>query len=222
LVVDKVKPDITILAGDLSWDGFTPFYYSDKGIKSESTQKRIHAERFYSFLKHAGKKAPVLVVKGNHDEEGDYSRERIDGIARCREISGKFVEVEGLRFLGFGFNDAHSVKVIRSMVSEFSGKVDVVVMHGENIRLISSLKPGIIVKGGGVFGKFLVNDVASVYIGPDVYAVIDLREKTADHIYLFNFKGKSITKFIPLYRRYKWIKPYPTLNQYFIGKNCQS
>jgi predicted phosphodiesterase len=211
LAVDKVKPDIIILAGDLTWDGFAPFYYRDKGIRSEVIQKRIHADQFYRFLKYAGGKAPVLVVKGNHDEEGDYDSEKINEVAGCREISGKFFEVKESRFLGFGFNEAHSIKAIRSMIEEFGGKAHIAVMHGEHIRLISSLKPRIVIKGGGVLGNYLVNDVPSVYTGPGGYAIITSDEKTTAKVSFFGFGGKRITGFVPLYEHHKWIKPYPIL-----------
>lgn len=152
------------------------------------------------------------MVKGDHDEEGYYSPEKIDEIVGCKEISGKFLEVKGLGFLGFGFRHAHSLKVIRNMINQFSRKVDVVVMHGENIRYISLLKPRVIIKGGGGgIGICLVNDIVSVYIGPNVYAVIDFRGRKADQIRLFRFSGKSLTESHLPYRRYKWMKPYSTI-----------
>ena len=207
LVIDTVKPDIIVLAGDLSWEGFATFYYP-RDLPFE-VQRRIHAEKFYRFLKYAGEKAAVLVVKGDHDEEGYYSSEKIDEIAGCKEISGKFLEVKGLGFLGFGFRHAHSPKVIRNMINQFNRKVDVVVMHGENIRYISLLKPHAIIKGGGGgIGICLVNDIISVYIGPNVYAVIDFRRRKAYQIRLFRFSGESLTESHLPYRRYKWMKRY--------------
>ena len=65
-------------------------------------------------LKYVSKKALVLVIKGNHDDdfEGTYSIRRINKIPKCNEISGKSVTLCGLTFLGLGFNEIHCLKLL--------------------------------------------------------------------------------------------------------------
>lgn len=74
-VVDREKPDIIALAGDLVCDGSArvcPRSWKSSSISSESEMKKAqqsHVEKFYQFLEYAGKRAIVLVVKGDHDED---------------------------------------------------------------------------------------------------------------------------------------------------------
>src|SRR6266853_298405 len=51
-------------------------------------RKRMHVDKFYAFLHHAGKVSKVLVTKGDHDAD-DYDSRRINKIPGCQEISGK-------------------------------------------------------------------------------------------------------------------------------------
>jgi len=267
-LVNKVKPDIITLTGDLTSDGSAHFWWFDKFeetaefrklsswykkpiiqkeirngqvfmsysrekyLKSKDflKLKTIHVDRFYQFLKYASKKSNVLVIKGNHDEDfkGDYIPERINSIRGCREISGKTIDIKGIRFLGLGFDEARclrNLKVRTLMTEKFRGKIDVVVMHGENIRLVSLLKPKLIIKGGGGFppGKVLVNDVPSVFTDVGNCAVIEFKDKTISEIsqYVFDFdrENRQITlrklhtpfKY-SFFKRYKWVKPLFQLN----------
>jgi predicted phosphodiesterase len=223
-LVDKLKPDVIALAGDLTSDGFANFWLSlpESERGKEHPVKRFgviqsHVNSFYQFLKHAGKKAKVLVIKGNHDEDikGAYIPEKINSIHGCQEISGKTIDTKGIRFLGLGFDEAYCLRLLRaqtSTIEKFKGKIDVVVMHGENIRFVSLLKPKIIIKGGLSNGKYLVNDVPSIFTGPDGYTIIELKGKAISRILQIDLRSDQIIPKevgLPLFKRYEWIKPYP-------------
>lgn len=66
-----------------------------------AAQKKLHVDKFYAFLRHAGRLSTVLVVKGDHDDDfaADYQPAKIDAIPGYREISGKTAIVNGLTFL---------------------------------------------------------------------------------------------------------------------------
>ena len=89
-LVDKVEPDVVVLAGDLTSDGFAAFWsegLTERGKQSLENRKRAHVNRFYEFLKYAGEKTTVLIVRSNHDEDfkGDYDPDRIKR-ARAKKI----------------------------------------------------------------------------------------------------------------------------------------
>ncbi len=188
-------------------------------------RKRMHVDRFYQFLEFAGKKSKVLIVKGDHDEdfEGDYLPEKINKIAGCKEISGKVVEINGFHFLGLGFNETHYLRTLKPLIERFKGKVDIVVTHCEQnkIPLVSLLKPKIIIRGHFGSGKYLVNDIPSVFTMGVKYTVIELERKRLPKILQYsvdrNGKVKLLEKGscrpcfsgVSEFERYKWLKPYP-------------
>ncbi|MEM3415397.1 MAG: metallophosphoesterase [Thermoproteota archaeon] len=250
-IVDEIKPDVIVLAGNLTSDGFACFWCSEwfeenipgflkeerelmrkfgnkwnadllnslkekyvNTKKFHETRKKLHVNRFYQFLKHAGKKSQVLVIRGNHDEdfEGDYVPERINKIRECKEISGKIVNTCGMRFLGLGFNETHYLRILKSLINACKGKVDIVIMHGENILAVSSIKPKLIIRGGYVTGKYLVNGVPSFWNSWRVYTVINLENKEIREISQYDVnRGTEVSWSLPKLQvqRYKWLKPYP-------------
>ncbi|MGB9760765.1 MAG: metallophosphoesterase family protein [Thermoproteota archaeon] len=188
-------------------------------------RKKMHVDLFYKFLEYAGKKSKVLVVKGDHDEdfERDYIVEKINKIPGCKEISSKFVEINGLRFLGLGFNETHYLRILRPLIEEFKGKVDVVVTHCEQDRmpLVSLLKPKIIIRGHFGSGKYLVNDIPSVFTADVKYTIIELENKKFPKILQYTVGKNEELKILEKgsckpwlsefseFERYKWLKPYP-------------
>ena len=68
-LVDRIKPDLIVLAGDLVSCGTATFHTS----KTPEIDRRTHIKKFYQFLRYSSKKSKVFVVKGNHDYdfEGD-------------------------------------------------------------------------------------------------------------------------------------------------------
>ncbi len=239
--MDRVRPDVVVLAGDLTSDGHAAFwreavefipdfrkekarllekfdisqvkhmpkdykwvvvtdgwvYYSKSGNLSgfrdrldalihryqqtdefQVARREIHVNRFYGFLRHAGKKARVLVVKGDHDDdfEGDYLPEKVNRILGCSEISGRTFEVGGVTFLGLGFADTHYLTRLRPLISEFAGRADVVICHAEQRRvpLVSEFRPRVIIRGHFDLGRYLVAGVPVVFTQAAHYSVISL------------------------------------------------
>jgi len=188
-LVNEIKPDIVALIGDLTDDGFRPFY----------SEARKHVENFYKFLKYAGARARVLVVKGNHDKEEDYILEKINNIPGCTEISGKVIEIDSIRFLGLGYEETHYLRLLKPIVRRFKGKIDVVMFHGERLRLISSLEPKLILRGGYIPGKYLVQGIPSVWVSWQHHAIVTIENTSIRVLY----SGPNLSM-----DRYEWIKPY--------------
>lgn len=90
-------------------------------------------------------------------------------------------------------------------------------MHGANIRLVSLIKPKIIIKGGSIYGVYLINDIPSVYNGTNDISVIKFKDKVISKIlqyrYEFDLKSKQLMwspmrTISPCSHWYEWLKPY--------------
>jgi hypothetical protein len=130
--------------------------------------KNTHVKEFYEFLRYAARKTEaVLVVKGDHDEDfcGDYDCDRINGIPQCHEISGMIFSVRHLVFLGLGFQHAGYRKPLRRFVADFKDKVDIVVAHApqKNVRLITELRPRLLIRGHFGTGRYLIDGIPTVF-----------------------------------------------------------
>ncbi len=187
-------------------------------------RKRMHVDKFYDFLKYAGKKSKVLVVKGDHDSdfEGDYIVRKINEIANCEEISGKITNIAGTTFLGLGFKESHYLRTINSFIDLFQSKVDVVITHCEqkNLPRVSLIKPKLIIRGHFGEGQFLVNDIPAVFTNLMNGTIIELqKEKLPKIIQYVKSRGKKIILEKSLckpwgsqsseFKLYSWLKPYP-------------
>jgi len=218
-LVERIQPDVVVLAGDLTSDGFVSYKFGYPILdKYRETARKEHVTKFYQFLRYAGHRSKVVVVKGNHDEEFEdaYVPGKISRISGCKEISGKTIDIEGLRLLGLGFRDTYYLKVLRSIIQEFKEKVDVVIMHGIRIRLVSQLRPIIIIRGGYIDGKFLVHDVPSVWNGFLTYTILELEDRRISQILQFKIGSDEPLQVRENYNRrleaqlgrYEWLKPY--------------
>jgi predicted phosphodiesterase len=207
-VLDRIKPDVLVLAGDLIGCGSARYWSS----KNPEIEKKLHVEKFYQFLKYAGEKSPVLVVKGNHDwdSEGNYDLDKINEIPECEEISGKVTSIEDLHFLGLEYDDTWYLRRLKPLIEKYKKAVDVVIMHGSRIRLVSLLEPIIIIRGGYSIGSYLVHDIPSVFNNNGRYTLIELinREIAIINQYWIG-TGDVIEQTHPLtYKKYEWLKPY--------------
>ncbi len=188
-------------------------------------RKRIHVDKFYQFLKYAGKKSKILVVKGDHDEDfkGDYIPKKINKIFGCKEISGKIIEIKGFHFLGLGFNETHYIRTLKPIIEEFKRKVDVIITHCEQNKIptVSLLEPKIIIRGHFGYGKYLVNNIPSVFTVGVKYTIIELKNKKIPKILQYRIGLDNKIKIVKRsscrpwfsevseFERYKWLKPYP-------------
>jgi len=189
-------------------------------------RKKMHVDKFYKFLRYAGKKSEVLVIKGDHDNdfEGDYDSEKINKISGCKEISGKSMQIKEFSFLGLGFNETHYLKILKPEIETFKRKIDIVITHCEQNRvsLLSKFKPKLIIRGHFGSGKYLVNGIPSVFTAPaSMYTVIEISKKDVPKILQYrNIFGKielmkkgSCRPWLSdksEFEMYKWLNPYPS------------
>lgn len=229
-IVERCAPDVVVLCGDLTSDGFASFWKDgfdlipafverrDRLMKqfgiwkrengtqviSEGLEKydefrrrvdrlerkyirtaaftrarrKLHIEPFYRFLGFAGKRAPVLVVKGDHDEDfrGDYSAKRINRIRGCHEISGKAHTVNGFTFLGLGFTETHYRRKLRKLHGCIGEGVDILIAHAEQPRLplLARFGPKVIIRGHFGSGCWLVSGIPAVFTAGVMYSVVDV------------------------------------------------
>ncbi|MGA3094535.1 MAG: metallophosphoesterase [Dehalococcoidia bacterium] len=223
-LVHTIRPDVVALAGDLTSDGSASFArfleYSDR-----RKGRRLHIDRFYKFLRYAGARSQVLVVKGDHDTdfEGAYIPEKINGICGCQEISGGVIEVNGIRFLGLGVNETSYLRILKPIIEQHKEEADVVITHckQDRVPLVSLLKPRLIIRGHFGSGKYLVDGIPAVFTANVLYTVIDLEDKRIAKILQYSrigFHGKigilengSCSPWfsgVSEYERYEWLRPY--------------
>lgn len=171
-----------------------------------TARKKLHVDKFYAFLRRAGKISTVLVVKGDHDDDfpGDYDVTKIDAIPGCQEISGKTTTVEGLTFLGLGFDQAGFRRPLRRFIKDLRGGVDVVIAHPphENVQIVAELKPRLLIRGHFGTGRYSIGGVPSVFTASG-HAVISLGRTGAPRI---RSEGKRWEGFFR--GRWPWLEPY--------------
>lgn len=162
-----IAPDVVVLPGDLVQDGSSLI----AGVCPDK-----HGEGFYSFLKRAGKTSKVLVVAGNHDQPPAYNLERISSIPGCEEISGRAVSLQGVRFLGVGYSQAHLIRDLYPLIESHKDKVDVVLSHceGRRLRELGALRPKLIIQGHFGVGQYTVYGVPTVFTSQARSTVIDI------------------------------------------------
>ena len=210
-LANQIKPDVIILAGDLTSDGRASFWHdavdqipafrteaaalfetldrsqelsaiealwnlAKKYHKSEAflkIRKEIHVDRFYSFLRSVGKKYPIFVIKGDHDEdfEGDYSVKQINNIEGCTEISGSCASSNGITFLGLGYQDTKTLTALDKILYHKQIKPDVLVAHCGigMLRELRKFGSKLIIRGHSGYGKYLVEQTPTVLTGERVY-----------------------------------------------------
>jgi hypothetical protein len=141
-------------------------------------RKKMHVDKFYTFLHYAGKLSKVLVTKGDHDDDfaDDYDTQRINRIPGCREISGKAYSRNRCIFLGLGFEQAGYRRPLRSFVGDFKGRAQVVIAHApqRNLRLIAEIKPKLLIRGHFGSGQYIVDGAPTVFTSGLNHAVIEI------------------------------------------------
>lgn len=151
----------------------------------QAARKKIHVDRFYRFLKYAARRACVLVIKGDHDDDfpEDYDPQRINGIPGCHEISGQTFEAKGMFFLGVSYQETAYRRIASNLLTRFPLRGGIVISHARqrNVRLLAELRPRLIIRGHYGSGKFLLDGIPAVFTdgGP---AIINLPDAGLPHI----------------------------------------
>jgi hypothetical protein len=188
----------------------------------QAARKKIHVDRFYRFLKYAGKRAFVVVIKGDHDDDfpGDYDLDRINSIPGCREISGQTLEAKGAFFLGVSYQETAYRRIARALLARFPQRGGIAISHARqrNVRLLAELRPRLIIRGHYGCGKFLLEGIPAVFTdgGP---AIVNLSDAALPHIRLLSDKkGRETIALTPetlasiedlWLKDYPWLAPYP-------------
>lgn len=169
-------PNVVTLIGDLASDPSAIF----AGNYSPKKQRKD----FIEFLEYAGQLATVLVVAGNHDDSSAYDVCKINQIPGCSEISGKAITLNGIRFLGVGYQQAHFLRLLRPIVCKYKGEIDIVLSHceGRRLRELASISPRLIIQGHFGVGQYSVYGVPTVFIAEANSALITLPYKRPDSI----------------------------------------
>ena len=217
---DNLKPDIVVLAGD----------YDEGMLLGVDNTERY----FYDFLRHAGKKSNVLVIKGNHDDSkwsdstSHYSVNKINGIKGCNEISGKSIKINGLKFLGIDYESSRINANLLPLLDKHGDGVDVIVSHGDvsKIHHLAKLKPMIVINGHTRGGVYSVYDVPVVLTNEVGLVLIEIKQNSVKTILEYqtiskynkigilqvrhiSINGDVSERFIWFDRKYKRIKKLP-------------
>jgi len=223
-MIDKLEPNIVVLAGDCDEEFFSS------------------SNDFYDFLHYTGKKSKVLVIKGNHDDpkwggsKSRYSIKKINSIKGCTEISGKSVNVDGLKFLGIDYESCRINANLLPLLEKHGNHVDIIISHGEisKIRRFANLKPLIVINGHTMGGVYSVDEVPIIMSNNIGLALIEIKQNKVETIeeYQIIYKlesernGKSLRYFHvgvisdkpkANKKNYEWLnKPsYKTFKKYF-------
>ena len=248
VLVRDMTPDLLLLAGDLVHNGGLEipdeaYVKSASGATylNKTAYKKLlkeHASAFYDFLELVGGQFPIFIIRGDHDTtERGYAVEKINKISGCTEISGKVVEINGLRILGLGFDETYKLRKLRPLIEDYKGTVDIVVTHCKTGRLplISSIEPKLIIRGHWGRGRFLVNGIPTLMNNSASMGFIELKDKVISKIIqydiykfwktrkkkisnecscnsfgLYAFEHPGVSEFDV----YKWLKPYPKSSRY--------
>jgi hypothetical protein len=194
------------MPGDLTSDGGAEFWgpdleeYGPDGriiVTKDLVQRHnAHVRKFYNVLEETGKTSDVFVVKGDHDDdfEGSYDAERINSIKGCHEISGKLLDFAGLTILGLGYYETHYLRTLRHQIQGIKKRVDIILTHAEQRRLLcmSEVSPKIIARGHFGFGVSQIDDVL-VVCGrfPNSYSVVEVENGSIKSSDCWSYCGMS-------------------------------
>lgn len=115
------RPDLILFGGDLTGDGSCGHGY--------------HFAFIYLLQYLENCKINSVFIKGNHDDD-EYYNKVFDASSKFKftqEISGKYVEVNGLKLVGLSFEDTHDKARLKEIIS-VNKKVDIVLAHAELSR----------------------------------------------------------------------------------------
>jgi hypothetical protein len=175
----------------------------------QAARKKMHVDKFYRFLKYAGKRACVLVIKGDHDDDfpGDYEPDRINRIPGCHEISGGAFETNGIVFLGVSYQETAYRRTPHALLAKFPQRGAIVLSHARqrNVRLLAELRPGLIIRGHSGFGKYLLEGIPAVFTA-GAHAVIDIPEAGTPRI--CQPASDKATTIDGHPQDYAWLQPY--------------
>ena len=132
--------------------------------------------------------------------------------------------VNGIRFLGLGFDETHYLRKLRPLIEEFKQNVDIVITHCKQNRtpIVSSLKPELIIRGHFGSGKYLVNKIPAVFTADVFYTVISFDKKSVPQISQYVIDRENEIRELKIgscrpwmsqkseFEMYGWLESYPS------------
>jgi hypothetical protein len=176
--------------------------------------RKLHVAAFYRFLRHAGKRAKVLVTDGNHDQLPFYSAGKVNDIPGCREISGKQTKAGGLTFVGLGWEHGRIKTNIRALADRLKVHgADVLMCHAPQqvVPIIADrFMPRLMVRGHYGYGCYYASDVPTLFSQGARYSTIELGSQGEPEMRQFASSGAEITEGNCLPRNWPgWPKDHP-------------
>lgn len=115
-IIEEAKPDIVLLAGDITGDGYCGHGY--------------HKGLFLLLLYLEAIKTKTFFIRGNHDEPKyfQYVLKKTKNFKYVKYIAGKVEEFRGFKVLGLDFNDTYSKTTLKSLLS-MNYNVAIVLSH---------------------------------------------------------------------------------------------
>lgn len=183
--IEKIQPDLVLLAGDLVNDMIG---FSDGRVFS--TQK--YWDNVYSLLDFLNeRKIQTFCIRGNWDNSQKYDRIiklASKKLSHVKEISEKIVEFEGLRILGLSHTFTNSLENTRRLSENFQERIDLVLAHAEYKRRIwlFHLNAKLIITGHFDSQLCRVHDKVFISLGhyPAQYVIIDYKPEQLDIRYV--------------------------------------
>lgn len=176
-----------------------------------AAREKMHVDMFYRFLRYAGKRACVLAIKGDHDDDfpGDYDPGRINRIPGCQEISGSAFERDGTTFLGVSYEETKYRRTPQALLMRFPQRGAVVISHARqrNVRLLAALQPRLVIRGHFGLGSYLLDGTPAVFTAGG-HAVIDLPRGASPRIQQPSLGKERVEVQKALVRDYPWLRPY--------------
>jgi len=162
-LIDIESPDLVVFSGDVIADGLVHYNISQMPIKAsklmsnknalDSGDKSNFSYEFRSLLRYLeDKRITSVTIKGNHDTRyiDDYNQIFNGELNYAHEISNKYKEILGIRFLGIPFESTEKISNCRRLISDYKNKqIDILVAHPSTRRLIFllSLNPKYLFSG---------------------------------------------------------------------------
>ena len=116
-IVEKEKPKLVLLAGDLTGDGSC-----GHGFHNACTMLMLYFEQ---------NAIPCLFIKGDHDQEKYYKilLSRTKKLQFVNEISGKTCKISDINILGLSYDHCNSKSFIQKIIDSDITPIDIVLSH---------------------------------------------------------------------------------------------
>lgn len=172
--IDKIRPDLVLLAGDLVNDMF-----GIRGGEFFSAYKYWDdVYNLFTFLNE--RKIQTFFVRGNWDYSKQFDKvlkRAAKNLKYIEDISEKVVTHKGLRILGLSHAFTNDLEEVRLLSKKFQKQVDIVLAHAEYKRRIwlFHLNAKLIITGHFDSQLCQIQDKVFISFGgyPSQYAIID-------------------------------------------------